>query len=126
LSAPKWQSVSNDVAAMFDDFRARNWPETITKAHTTVQRFLQVLVGEEGSNRKGELSPLFKATKDRGFVTTNQFTEKFIDALQGYFASERAAKSTAKPARAEATSRDALLMMNLTLVFIQHCLTETG
>lgn len=55
LADPKWKSVSTDLALMFEDYREENYAEAITKAHRAVQRFLQVLVGEEGKSGKGEV-----------------------------------------------------------------------
>lgn len=122
LSDPKWKAVSNILALMFEDFREKRYSETITKAHSAVQCFLQILVGEPGTNAKGELAKLINAGKKDGLIPTNQFTDPFLGNIQGFIASERARNSTAKPALTTASSSDALLMMNLTLVFLQHCL----
>jgi hypothetical protein len=40
---------------MFEDYRQEDYAMTITKAHRAVQRFLQILVGAEGKNGKGEV-----------------------------------------------------------------------
>lgn len=126
LSDPKWKPVSEDLAKMFEDYRNKDFPETITKAHSAVQRFLQILVGEEGKNGKGELARLFKNAKDKGLVPTDRFTEPIINVIQGYLPSERATNSTAKPALKSATPADALLMMNVVMVLLQHCLQKTN
>ncbi len=125
LADPKWTSVSADLANMFQDYRDENYPEVITKAHSVVQRFLQILVGEEGKNGKGELSKLFKEAKDKGIMPTNRFTDPVITAISGFIPSERATNSTAKPALKAATSSDALLMMNVVMVLLQYCLQNT-
>jgi len=122
LSDPKYAGVNDDLAKMFADYRSRNFSEVITKAHSAVQRFLQIHAGEEGKNAKGELGQLFLAAKTNGLFSTTRFGEPLINVLKGYFPSERATKSTAKPALAEATWRDAMLMMDLTMVFLKHCL----
>ena len=122
LADPKWKPVSIDLAKMFEDYREENYPEAITKAHSSVQRFLQILVGEEGKNSKGEVGGLFRKAKDEGVIPINRFTEPIINAIQGFIPSERATNSTAKPALKNATSSDALLMMNVVMVLLQHCL----
>ncbi|MDD8018832.1 MAG: hypothetical protein PHP42_10705 [Bacteroidota bacterium] len=124
LADPKWKSVSNDLSDMFTDYREKNYPETITKAHRVVQRFLQILVGEEGSNAKGELSKLFATAKSQSVIPVNRFTEPIINVFQGFVVSERATNSTAKPAIKDATSSDALLVMNVVMIFLQHCLQK--
>jgi len=121
LSDPKYEKVNEDLAKMFADYRAGDFGDVITKAHSAVQRFLQIHAGE-GKNGKGELADLFAAAKKNGLVSSTRFGEPLIRVLEGYFPSERATKSTAKPALKEATPRDAMLMMDLVMVFFHHCL----
>lgn len=122
LSDPKWKSVSDLLAGMFSDFQQKDYPECITKAHSVLQRFLQILVGEEGGNGKGELGKLFAKAKVDGVIPSDGFTERIITVFQGFISDERAAKSTAKPARKKADSSDALLVMNIIMVFLQYCI----
>lgn len=124
LADPKWKTVSDDLMHMFEDFREENYSETITKAHRAIQRFLQILVGKEGKNSKGELANLFREAKKQSIIPSNRFTEPIINVFQSFIPSERATKSTAKPSITEATSSDALLMMNIVMVFLQHCLQK--
>lgn len=122
LSDPKWVSVNERLSLMFEDFREGKFPETITKAHSAVHGFLQILVGEPGSNAKGEFGKLMRDGKSAGLIPTSRFTEPFLSNIQSFIASERATNSTAKPSLGLASSSDALLMMNMTLLFLQHCL----
>ncbi|MBI2444074.1 MAG: hypothetical protein HYV42_02425 [Candidatus Magasanikbacteria bacterium] len=122
LSDPKWKPVSNDLAKMFQDYREENYPEAITKAHGAVQRFLQILAGEEGKSGKGEVGRLFQEAKSKGLIPINRFTEPLVNVIQGFIVSERATNSTAKPTLKNATASDALLMMNIVMVFLQYCL----
>lgn len=124
LSDPRYTHVSDDLAKMFADYRAGKFGEVITKAHSAVQRFLQIQAGSEGKNGKGELKELFVTAKKNGLVSSTRFGEPLIKVLEGFFPSERATKSTAKPALSEATPGDAMLMMDLVMVFLQHCLSQ--
>ena len=124
LADPKWKSVSTDLALMFEDYREENYAEAITKAHRAVQRFLQVLVGEEGKSGKGEVGKLLQKAKEDGIIPINRFTEPLVSLIQGFITSERATNSTAKPAMKDATASDALLMMNVVMVFLQYCLQK--
>ena len=125
LADPKWSGVSADLAKMFEDYREENYPEAITKAHSAVHRFLQILVGEEGKSGKGEVGKLFQKAKEEGAIPVNRFTEPLIGVIQGFIVSERATNSTAKPALKDTTSSDALLMMNMVMVFLQYCLQKS-
>lgn len=124
LSDPKWKAVNADLSKMFQDYGDRNYSEAITKAHAAVQRFLQIVAGEEGTNSKGEVGKLFQQAKKNGLIPAGKFSEQFINAVQSAIVAERATNSTAKPAMKEAAATDALLVMNLTMVFFQHCLSE--
>ena len=124
LTDPKWKSVSTDLALMFEDYREENYAEAITKAHRAVQRFLQVLVGEEGKSGKGEVGKLLQKAKEDGVIPVNRFTEPLVSVIQGFITSERATNSTAKPTMKDATASDALLMMNVVMVFLQYCLQK--
>lgn len=124
LADPKWKTVSDDLAKTFEDYRDGNFSETITKAHRAVQRFLQILVGEEGKNAKGEVKVLLQKAKEEGLLPINRFTEPFVNLIHSFIVSERATNSTAKPSVKEASSSDAMLMMNLVMIFLQYCLQE--
>ena len=124
LADPKWKSVSTDLALMFEDYREENYAEAITKAHRAIQRFLQVLVGEEGKSGKGEVGKLLQKAKEDKVIPVTRFTEPLVNVIQGFITSERATNSTAKPATKDATASDALLMMNVVMVFLQYCLQK--
>ena len=121
LADPKWKSVKKDLGQMFADYQDGNYPEVITKAHSAVQRFLQILVGEEGKSGKGEIGKLFGRARQEGVIPADRFTEPLISVFQGFISSERATKSTAKPRLKDTTPSDALLVMNVVMVFMQHC-----
>lgn len=123
LADPKWKSVSDDLGQMFSDYRNKDYPEVITKAHRAVQRFLQIRVGEEGKSGKGEIGKLFATAKKEGILPVDRFTEPLIGVIQSFIVSERATKSTAKPSIKDATQKDAMLMMNVVMVLLQHCLS---
>jgi hypothetical protein len=122
LSDPKWKTVSADLSEMFVDYREQRYPEVITKAHSAVQRFLQIQVGEEGKSGKGELSKLVSEAKRRNIIPTNRFIDPVVSAILGYIPSERANNSTAKPALKETTPAEAMLMMNVVMILLQFCL----
>lgn len=124
LSDPRWRPVSDEIGLMFIDYQEGSFSEFITKAHTSIQRFLQILVGEEGKSGRGEVAKLFAKAKRDQAISSNRFTEPIINVLQSFVVSERATNSTAKPAIKPASSSDALLVMNVVMVFLQHCLQD--
>ena len=122
LSDPKWKPVNDDLQDMFQDYREGKYQETITKAHSVLQRFLKILLNVDSNNSKGELGKLFQQAKKENIIPENIFVRGIFSTIQSFVSSERATKSTAKPALQEPTSADALLMMNVTMVCLQYCL----
>ena len=122
LAAPRWKTVNDDLNKMFEDYRNGQYAEVITKAHSALQRFLQILVGQVGKNAKGELGKLFALAKQEGLMPADRFTEPMLAVFQSFVSSERARNSTAKPALSATKSSDALLVMNTVLILLQHCL----
>jgi len=126
LADPKWKSVNESLKEVFEEFTNGNYPEVITKAHSAVHSFLQIVVGEEGKNAKGEVRNLFGEAKRKGLIPVDRFSGPIIDDLQRFIVSERATNSTAKPTLTDATPSEALLVMNVVMVLLQHCLTNLG
>ena len=124
LSDPKWAPVNKELIEMFKDFQEKNYPDVIAKGHNVVHKFLQVILGEEGRNEKGAMGKLFDKARDAGILPTNRFTAQIINVFQSHLASERATKSPAKPALEDASPSDALLVMNVVMIFLQYCLQE--
>lgn len=122
LADPKWKTLNDDIEKMFGEFRGGNHPEVITKVHGIVHRFLQILVGEEGKSGKGEVGKLYNEAIKKGKIPVSRFTESMVKSIQSFIVAERANKSSAKPAKEAASPEDALLNMNVLMVFLQHCL----
>jgi hypothetical protein len=126
LADPKWKSVSEDLASMFEAYLSKNFAESITKAHVVMQRFLQILLGrEEGKNAKGEMKDLFHSLKEKSHIPFTKLGESITKALSDFMSSQRALISTAKPSMQNADRSDALVTMNVLMVYLQHCLTIT-
>lgn len=122
LAHPQWKTVSESLALMFSDFADGDYPEVITKAHSAVQRFLQILVGQEGKSGKGEIGKLFNKAREEKLIPGDALTAPVIAGFQALLSSARATKSTAKPSLQDTTRSDALLVMNVAIVFMQYCL----
>jgi hypothetical protein len=127
LSDPKWKDVNNDMNWAFDSYQKENYNETITRVHSAVQRFLQIQLGEEEwKNGQWELNTLFVKFKNKRKTWNKEIIEAIERGLQSFLSNSRANNSTAKPALKNATSQDALLMINISLVLFQHILQTKG
>ena len=122
LSDPKWDSVNSIFREVFADFHTQRYSEAFTKAHNAVLQFLKLVFGEEGSSGKGQFGKLIQNAKSQGVISGTDDIQVWIKWITGFLPSERANKGSAKPTLQAANSADALLVMNVALVLIQHCL----
>ncbi|QQS58756.1 hypothetical protein IPN35_04085 [Candidatus Peregrinibacteria bacterium] len=121
LSNPEWKAVNEELKSSFDNFHNKKYEDCIASAHNVVQGFLQILIhGEYGKNGSGELAKLFSEAKTE---KEKYFSEDF-DFFKNFFSAFRANKSTSKPKKQSATSDDALLMLNVVMIFLQHGLSQ--
>ncbi len=118
LSNPEWKAINEELKSSFDNFHNKKYEDCIAFAHNVVQGFLQILIhGEYGKNGSGELARLFAEAKTKGY-----FNDDF-DFFKNFFSAFRANKSTSKPKKQNATANDALLMLNVVMIFLQHGLS---
>lgn len=122
LSDPIWDPVNSILDEMFTNFRNQQYPEVITNAHNAVHRFLQIALGKNGNLGKGEFGRLFNQAKSNNLISNNSEIEDSVKLMKSFLPSQRAKRSTAKPTSHTANSADALLVMNISIVLIQHCL----
>jgi hypothetical protein len=124
LIDPKWKTVNLDIETMFQNFSSNKYPEVIQDAHRVVQNFLQVVVSSDSKNSKGEMKDLFRKAKEAKYISPDIFSTKIINVVQESLAASRATQSPAKPIIKDSKKSDALLAMNITIVFLQHVLSN--
>jgi hypothetical protein len=126
LADAKWKEVSRELADAFEDFQ-RGTPDSysncITHAVTAIQAFLQVLV--HGKTGKGDISPLLATASSQGLIPHDVFSQKILRDIQSALMAERQAKGDPHPKAEYADRKAALLVLNITMVFLQHCLQES-
>jgi hypothetical protein len=123
---PKWKSVNDLIALSFKEFEKKT-PEgysiCITTTVSAVQAFLQLLV--HGKTGKGEISKLIPVAQTMKKIPSDPFSSNVFNNIESILARERQEKSVAHPPKSVADEKNALLLMNLAMVFFQHCLPLT-
>lgn len=123
LSHPKWTNVNSDLSLAIDAYHGWDYPTSISMAHSTFQRFLQILLNqEEWKNGKWEIWKLIKEAKDKGIFWKSELSQAIEVWLQSFISNTRANKSTSKPSITQSDWSDALLMINIILLFIQQAI----
>ena len=123
LSHPKWKEVSMLLSDGFDEYR-KNTPQgysnCITNTISAVQAFLQSVVnGEIG---KDNISKLITEGQKRNLIPNDFFTKRIFENIESIFARERQEKGIAHPKNEYATEKNTRTILNLAMIFFQHCI----
>lgn len=125
LSHPKWKEVSKLLSDSFDEYR-KNIPQgysnCVTNVISAIQAFLQIMV--YGKTGKGEISNLITEAQKENLIPNDFFTKKIFDNIEAIFARERKETGIAHPKKQYATEKNARLMLNLAMIFFQHCIQK--
>jgi hypothetical protein len=120
LSNKKWKDVNRDLADAFVDYRKDDFSGSITHVLSAIQAFLQVsLYGKIG---KGNISSLIKDAKKKKVIPDDDFSTLFFEKMESYMAQTRQDKGDPHPKKEYATEKNARLVLNLAMVFFEHCL----
>jgi len=125
LSHSKWTEVSKILSDAFDEYR-KNTPQgysnCVTNVISAIQAFLQIVVN--GKTGKGEISKLIPIAQKKKLIPDDFFTQKIFDNLESVFARQRQETGIAHPKKQYANEKNARLMLNLAMVFLQHCIQK--
>lgn len=125
LSHSRWKEVSKILSDSFDEYR-KNTPQgfsnCITNTISAIQAFLQIIV--EGKTGKGEISKLIVKGIKNKLLPDDFFTTKIFDNIESIFARERKEKGIAHPKKDYANERNARTILNLAMIFFQHCIQK--
>jgi len=120
LSNAKWKEANRDLSDAFEDYRNKDYSGCITHIMSTIQAFLQILVN--GKTGQGDISKLISEAKKKKLIPSDDFSALFFDQLESYMARTRQEKGDPHPKKEYATDKNARLVLNLTMVFFEHCL----
>lgn len=125
LSDPKWQKVNEILSDAFSDYR-KNTPQgysgCLTKTIAAVEAYLQILV--ESETGKTLLSDLISIAIKKEIIPNDVFTKTIFKNIESVFARERITTGDAHPKDEYATEKNARMILNLAMIFIQHCILK--
>lgn len=123
LGDAKWKPVSRDLGDAFADFHKgtkEGYSASITHAISALQAFLQISV--KGATGKGDINDLLAESIKKGLIPDDPFTRKVLKDIEGVLMEERQGKGDPHPKSEYANEKSALLVLNLVMVFMHHCL----
>lgn len=125
LSNEEWKPVSRDLRDAFRDYQLKTvdgYSSCITHTISAVEAFLQiVLYGETG---KGTLGGLIPEAQKKNLIPRDTFTGQIFKNMEAIFARERKETGDAHPKKEYANERNARTLLNLAMVFLQHCIQK--
>ncbi len=121
----KWKKVNEILSDAFSDYR-KNTPQgysgCVTKTISAVEAYLQILVEEQIG--KTTLSSLISKAQKTGLIPNDSFTKTIFKNIDSIFARERKSTGDAHPKEEYATEKNSLTILNLAMIFIQHCIQK--
>jgi hypothetical protein len=123
LSHPKWKEVSIHLSDSFAEFRTntpQGYSSCVTLSVSAVQAFLQILV--HGKTGKGDISDLITKAHAQNLIPDDGFTKEIFKKIESVLMRERQQTGIPHPKQEYATAKNSLLVLNLTMVFFQHCI----
>ena len=125
LSDPKWKKVNEILSDAFSDYR-KNTPQgysgCVTNTISAVEAYLQILV--DGKTGGTKLSPLISEAQKKNLIANDVFTQTIFKNIEAIFARERQSTGDAHPKDEYATEKNARTILNLAMIFIQHCIQK--
>lgn len=124
LSSEQWKEVNTLLANAYSEY-VKNTPQgystCVTFAVSSIQAYLQILVN--GKTGTGDISKLIAQAQTKGLIPADPFTKDIFKNIESILMRERQETGIAHPPKEYATDRNARLVLNLTMIFFQHCMT---
>lgn len=123
----KWKEINKELSDAFDDYR-KNTPQgysgCITNSIVALEGFLQVLIYGEIGGSEG-LTGLIKKSIDKKLIPYDGFANQIFKNINSILMRERGKTGNAHPKKEYSNEKNARMVLNLTMIFLQHCINET-
>ncbi len=126
LSSQKWIEVNRDLEDAFKAYQEKTengYSNCVTHGISALQAFLQVLV--QGETGKGDIGTLIKEAQKKNLVPNDSFSSQIFTNIESILMQKRQKTSDAHPKKEYANEKDARLVLNLIMIFLQHCIQHT-
>lgn len=126
LCDKKFEKVNREIEDAIKHFRQKNkdsYSICITLCIGAIEEFLKVIIAEKYQKADSStLADLISEALKKQIIPNDFFSKQVFSNLKSILARERKEKGNAHAKEEYATEKNAKLMLNLTVVFIQHCL----
>lgn len=126
LSLPKWNNVNREISDAFREYQLKTehgYSNCITHAVSALQAFLQILVNGKIGSSNG-INSFIKQAQEKELIPTDKFSSEIFKNIEAILMRERGKTGNAHPKQEYANEKNARLVLNLIMVFIQHCIQK--
>lgn len=126
LSDLKWKKVSEILSDAFSDYvknTAQGYSGCVTKAISAVQAYLQIVVDGKIGSSDG-ISKLIKQAQEKDLIPIDKFSSEIFKNMDSILMRERGLTGDAHPKQEYANEKNARLVLNLVIIFLQHCIQK--
>ena len=126
LSKEEWGPVNRDLHDAFKEYQAKTehgYSNCITHTVSALQAFLQILVNGKIGGSDG-ISNLIKYAQEKGLIPTDKFSSEIFKNIETILMRERGKSGDAHPKKEYANEKNSRLVLNLVMVFLQHCIQK--
>lgn len=125
LCDKKFEKANRDLEDAISQFRKKEqnaYSTCITLCIAALEEFLRIIILEKSDKVDAQvLSKLIDEALRKGAIPADFFSKQIFSNMESIFMKERKEKGQAHSKNYYETEKNAKLMLNLTLVFIQHC-----
>jgi len=126
FSDKKWEKVNEILSDAFSDYR-KNTPQgysnCITHTVSALQAFLQILVNGKIGSSDG-IRNFIKQAQEKELISTDKFSSEIFKNIESVLMRERGKTGDAHPKQEYANEKNARTMLNLAMIFFQHCIQK--
>lgn len=126
LSEKEWGSVNRDLKDAFKEYQEKTeqgYSSSITHAISALQAFLQIIVDGKSGSSEGVAS-LVKKAQEKNTIPTDKFSSEIFKNLDAILMRESGKSGDAHPKQEYANEKNARLVLNLIMIFMQHCIQK--
>lgn len=124
LSFPKWNDVNRELGDAFKEYQEKTDPgysNCVTHAISALQAFLQILVNGKIGSSDG-INYFIKLAQEKNLIPSDKFSSEVFKNIETILMRERGKTGDAHPKLEYANEKNARLVLNLIMIFIQHCI----
>ena len=114
----KYEQVSKYLWKALENYKGWKYWDSIMNCSSVIQTFLQLMVN--GKVWSWDISKLYAEAIKKDLIKTDAFSKEISDKFHKLLAKERKDKTDAHVELEEATEKDALYILNITLIHLQY------